>query len=89
MTSVAYFMLIRKLTCSGSFYRKAVLPGAGISYGVYLMHMFVLVFFHQTVTAWGLGTPLHIFVTAVLTFFSCFILARVLSLVPGSRYLLG
>lgn len=89
MTAVAYFMLFRKLASSGVFYRKVVLPVSGISYGVYLMHMFVLVFFNSTVSAWGLSTPLHILVTALLTFITCTVIARILSFVPGSRYILG
>lgn len=89
MTSFAYFMIIKKLTSDGWLYRHLVLPVSKVSYGVYLMHMFVLVFFNQIVSAWGLSTPLHILVTAVLTFTVSSVAAKVLSLVPGSRYLIG
>lgn len=89
MTSFAYFMVIKKLSSSGWLYRNLVLPVSKVSYGVYLMHMFILVFFNQIVSAWGLSTPLHILVTAVLTFTVSSVAAKVLSLVPGSRYLIG
>ena len=89
MTSAAYFMVIRKMTCSGFFYRNVILPVSRVSYGIYLMHMFVLVFFNQIVAGLGLCTPLHILVTAVLTFTVCALLARGVSFIPGSKYLLG
>ena len=89
LTSVAYFMVIRKLTHSGCLYRSIILPVSKISYGIYLMHMFVLVFFNTAVSSLALPTPVHILVTALLTFSVCAILARVISIVPGSKYLLG
>ena len=89
LTSVAYFMVIRKLTHSGCLYRSIILPVSKISYGIYLMHMFVFVFFNTAVSSLALPTPVHILVTALLTFSVCAILARVISIVPGSKYLLG
>ena len=89
LTTIAYFLVIKKITASGWFYRSIILPVSKISYGVYLMHMFILVFFHQIVGTWALCTPLHILVTAVLTFVTCSVVAKLISFIPGSKYLLG
>ena len=89
LTAIAYFLVIRKMTADGWFYRNVILPVSKVSYGVYLMHMFILTFFHQTVSGWGLCTPLHIVVTACLTFVTASVLSRLLSFIPGSKYVLG
>lgn len=89
LTTIAYFLVIRKLTSDGWFYRNIILPVSKVSYGVYLMHIFILMFFHQIVTGWGLSTPLHIAVTAILTFVTASVVSRLLYFIPGSKYLLG
>ena len=89
MTAVAYFMVIRKMNSTGGFYRKVILPVSGVSYGIYLMHMFFLIFFHQVVSGWGLSTPVHILVTAVLTFAVSSIISRLISMIPGGKYIVG
>ena len=66
-----------------------VLPVSKVSYGIYLMHMFVLIFFNMIVSGWGLDTPVHILVTACLTFVTCAVLAKAVSCIPGSKYILG
>lgn len=89
MTAVAYFMVIRKMNSTGRFYRKVILPVSGVSYGIYLMHMFFLIFFHQVVSGWGLSTPVHILVTAVLTFAVSSVISRLISMIPGGKYIVG
>ena len=89
LTTLAYFLIIRKITADGAFYRRIVLPVSKVSYGIYLMHMFVLIFFNMIVSGWGLATPLHILVTACLTFVTCAVLAKAVSYIPGSKYILG
>ena len=42
LTTVAVFMVFRKLDFGGAFYRRLVRPVSEASYGMYLMHMFVL-----------------------------------------------
>ena len=67
LTVIAYFLLIRKLTGAGAFYRFVVLPLSGASYGVYLIHIFVL----TAVIGWfkpALTTPLAIGAAAVCIF---------------------
>lgn len=89
LTTVAYFMVIRKITCTGQVYRHIVRPVSDMSYGMYLMHIFVLVFFFRTVSAWEIGTPATIFLTAVFTFVSCSVLTWLLKFIPGSKFVTG
>ncbi len=67
MTVIGYFMIIRKLVADGAFYKRVILPLSGASYGVYLIHILVLV----QVIDWfkpSLTTPLAIFAAATVTF---------------------
>lgn len=43
LTVIAYFLIIRRLRGNGGFYRYVVRPLAEASYGVYLVHILVLV----------------------------------------------
>lgn len=89
LTTVAYFLVIRKITATGWFYRRFILPISKLSYGMYLMHIFILVPTFAWVTSWGIGTPATIFVSALLTFLFCAGIARLISLLPKNKYLIG
>lgn len=56
---------------------------------MYLMHIFILVPTFAWVTSWGIGTPTTIFVSALLTFLFCAGIARLISFLPKSKYLIG
>ena len=74
MMTVGLILLFRKISCSGCFYRRVLLPVSQASYGMYLAHMAVLVLF----AGWfreGIGVslgfwsaPVTILATAVCTF---------------------
>ena len=78
LMTIGWLLLFRKFTACGAVYRKAVVPVAGASYGMYLCHMFVLAAFSSLFReALGIGeaaslglwtTPLQIIFTAVCTF---------------------
>lgn len=89
LTTIAYFLVIRKITCGGFIYRNFILPVSKISYGVYLMHIFVLVPVFAWVSTWGIGTPLTMLCTAVVTFSACAILTRLIAYIPKSKYIIG
>jgi len=64
---IAAFMLIRKITADGAFYRWIVRPLSEASYGTYLLHMFVLLMVFDVVRP-HCNTPATIFVTAVASY---------------------
>ena len=60
-----------------------------LSYGMYLLHMFVLVAVFDIVKGWEIGTPLTMFVSAFLTYIGSYIVTKLLSLLPKSKYIVG
>lgn len=95
LTTIAYFLIAMKIKASGRFYRNFVEPLSRISFGIYLMHIFVLCFFMQYTGPWfanmnqWAGMPLCIALNVALTFLTSALLTRLVSRVPGSRYLVG
>lgn len=67
LMAAAYFLLIRKFSFDGRFYRRVVRPLSDASYGTYLLHMFILVptvgFYKQ-----HLPPPTAIALTAATTY---------------------
>ena len=89
MQTVAYFLLIRKITSSGWGYRHIIYPVSGLSYGIYLMHMFILTPVSAWVRSWGMATPLTMISAAAITYIIGIIITRLISFVPKSKYLIG
>lgn len=89
LTAVAYFLVARKFTASGAFYRNIVVPLSKLSYGIYLMHMAVLLAVFDLVSGLSLSTPLTILLSTVCTFTVCAVVARLVAFIPGSRYIIG
>jgi surface polysaccharide O-acyltransferase-like enzyme len=89
MTTIAYFLVIRKFTCSGRFYTSIIQPLSKLSYGLYLMHIVVLVYVYQLVSSWHLPTVYAILLIAVLTFSISALATKLISFVPKSKYIIG
>ena len=89
MQTVAYFLVIRKITASGWFYTHIVQPVSKLSYGMYLMHMFVLTPVFAWVNSWGMPTPLVMIVSAMITYVTCALVTRLIAFIPKSRYIIG
>lgn len=89
MTVVAYFLVLRKFDWRGALYRRVVLPISQASYGMYLIHMLILV----PVTAWlrpHLGNPACIFAIAALTYALSAAIALCLRALPvAGKWLCG
>jgi peptidoglycan/LPS O-acetylase OafA/YrhL len=89
MQTVAYFLVLKKITASGWFYTHIVQPVSKLSYGMYLMHMFALVPVFAMVSSWNLPTPLVMIVSALITFVACAVVTRLLVFIPRSKYIVG
>lgn len=87
MQTVAYFLVIRKFVASGWFYQHIVLPVSKLSYGMYLMHMFVLIPVSGLVASWGIPTVFVMLLSALITYVICAVLARLIAFLPKSQYL--
>lgn len=89
LQTVAYFLVIRKITSAGWFYQHIVLPVSKLSYGMYLMHMFALIPVFAWVRSWGISTPLVMLLSALITYVICAVAARLLAFLPRSKYIVG
>lgn len=89
LQTVAYFLLLRKITTAGAFYRRIVRPISGLSYGMYLMHMFILIPVFAWVKSWGMPTLAVMLLSAAVTYVICAVLTRLVALIPKSKYIIG
>lgn len=89
MQTVAYFFLIRKINASGWVYDRIILPVSKLSYGIYLMHIFVLIPVFAWVNSWGIPTLAVMLLSAAITYVICIVIARLLSFLPKSKYIVG
>lgn len=60
-----------------------------LSYGIYLMHIFILGATFSVVETLALSTPVTILITGVMTFIICCVVSKILSLIPNSKYIIG
>jgi len=89
MTVVAYFLVIRKFAFSGAFYRFAVRPLSEASYGVYLVHILVLVPVCAALKP-HVSVPVSIFGTALATFAGSSVFAYAVHRIPVvGKWLVG
>ncbi len=97
LMTVAVFLIFRKIKADGKFYQKIVLPVSKASYGVYLMHMVVLLLVHgwlrplcEASMSPVLATPVCIFGSAIITYCSCCIIAVLVQKIPYiGKYIVG
>ena len=100
LMTVAWLLLFKKIKCDGGFYQKVLLPVSKASYGIYLLHLLILVPISGAVRELlGIGaegllgvwtTPVEIVVSGVLGFLCSAIVAVVLQKIPKvGKYIVG
>lgn len=100
LMTIGWILLFRKITGSGTFYEKVLLPVSKASYGVYLSHLLILVPIVGAVRGWlGSGdagvlgfwtTPVEILLSAILVFFITSLLSVLLQRIPKiGKYIAG
>lgn len=88
LATTGVFLMLRHCTCGKGLLYAVVKEVSRLSYGVYLMHIFLLNFFYGLVEG-ALSTPLTIVVVGSCTFLASCLLAKLLSYLPGSKWLIG
>lgn len=89
LTTFAVFLLFRKIDFRGWFYEKVVRPISEASYGMYLMHMFILPVASGHLKG-AVSTPAAIAATAAVTFAVSAIVSLVVRRIPFvGRWLCG
>lgn len=81
LTTIAAFLVLRKLNLGGAVYRLFVRPISEASYGMYLMHMFILPVAFAVLNP-RLPTPLCILLTAAATFVASAAVATLIRRIP-------
>jgi surface polysaccharide O-acyltransferase-like enzyme len=100
LMTIAWLLLFKKIKCGGMFYQKVLLPVSKASYGVYLMHLLILVPVCTAIRGWlGSGaegvfgvwtTPIEILSSAIIGFVATTLLALVLQRIPKiGKYIMG
>ena len=100
LMAVAWILLFKKIKCNGKFYQKVLLPVSKASYGVYLLHLLILVPICGAIRErLGLGadgrlgvwtSPVEIVLIAILGFTASTIVAVLLQKIPKvGKYIIG
>ena len=100
LMAIAWILVFKKINNSGKFFRNVLLPVSKASYGIYLMHLLILVPIAGAVRGWlGSGeegllgfwtTPVEIILSAVLAFIATAILSVLLQKIPKlGKYIVG
>lgn len=92
LMAIAWILIFRKIRAEGKFYRKVLLPVSKASYGIYLMHLLILVPISGAVRTWlGSGhdgilgfwtTPTEIIVSASAAFICTSIVSVLIRRIP-------
>ncbi len=82
------FVILRHLDCTNPVIYKPVSKISSLSYGIYLMHIFVLTFMFGLLGS-HFSTPAAILVVGLSTFAGCCLITWLLSKIPGHKYIIG
>ena len=100
LMTVAWILIFKKIKSDGCFYQKVLLPVSKASYGIYLLHLLLLVPISGAVREWlGLGldgrlgvwtSPVEILLSAIIGFLASALIAVVAQRIPkAGKYLVG
>jgi surface polysaccharide O-acyltransferase-like enzyme len=100
LMTIAWILLFKKISCSGKFYNKVLLPVSKASYGMYLLHLLILVPVSGAVHGWfvadGEGllafwtTPVEIILTTCISFAAVAIVSVIIQRIPKiGKYIMG
>jgi surface polysaccharide O-acyltransferase-like enzyme len=89
VSSFGIFLLLRKIECKNETISKIFNDIALKSYGMFLIHVFFVDLFKYLFDARNQFPPWCIFVIAILTFISSYLVIKMISYVPFSHYIIG
>ena len=83
-----FFVIIKALFRKTKHVPPIIQQLSKLSYGMYLMHIFILGATYKLVEG-HFSTPITILLVGTITFIACFVLTKLLSYLPKSKYLVG
>lgn len=87
--SIGSFLIIQSIFSKKDRENALVREVSKLSYGIYLMHIFILGIAFSIVSTMRLSTPITILITGVSTFVCCIFISRIISFIPNSEYIIG
>lgn len=88
MMSFGVFVILKSFFQKTQQVPRIIQELSRLSYGMYLMHIFILGFSYKLLSGY-FSTPVTILIVGIVTIVSCAIVAKLLSYLPKSKYLLG
>lgn len=82
------FVILKSLFRKSQRVPDCILEVSRLSYGMYLMHIFILTFTYRLLEGY-FSTPVTILLVGCFTFIGCCLLGKLLSYLPKSKYLMG
>lgn len=87
--SVGLFLLLKDVRPGAGRFAGVVTDISRLSYGIYLIHIMLLNFFHGWLDPLIVSAGIKIPVLALCTFVSSYAVVKLISLLPGSKYVVG
>ena len=88
MMSFGVFIIIQEIFSRRNFENKIVKEISNLSYGIYLMHIFILGAVYSLLNGF-FPTHTTILLVGFLTFISCCIISKLVSYLPLNKYIIG
>jgi len=91
MLALGYFLLIKNLTYRNpdSLVARLTEDVALKSYGIYLVHIIILNTFYSLMIGWITGQEYLFPVISAVTFACSYLVIKLISYIPGSKYIIG
>ncbi|MFD0792920.1 acyltransferase [Mucilaginibacter litoreus] len=89
MMATGLFLMFRVITIGSAALEQLIAKVSGLTYGMYLAHILILVQLFPLINNWLRQPVLVIPVLAVSTFIVTYMLIKLLSYLPGSKYIVG
>lgn len=89
LMTFALFMLFKKIRVKNEQLNRGVADVSRLSYGMYLVHLFLLGVFYRLLAPYISHAGVMIVVHSVLTLAVAYIIIKLLSYLPGSKYVTG
>ncbi|MES2266560.1 MAG: acyltransferase [Bacteroidota bacterium] len=89
MMATGLFLMFRVISFKSAAAENFMAKVSGLTYGIYLAHILVLVQLFPIINNWLYNVALVIPVLAISTFVVTYVLIKILSYLPGSKYIVG
>jgi len=89
--TLGFFLVIKNLTFKNhdSWFAKLIEDVSLKSYGIYLLHIIILNTAYGFMVSWITGQEYLFPLISIVTFVSSYLVIKLISYIPGSKYITG